>query len=421
MPCRSRPTRIRTQHTMHTRFPRFVAPLACVLLALALTSVPAPQAKPPAPAPLRALIVGGGPERSYNQVAIESNVRYVRHLLPLGTRVRTLFADGNPRSRTVLYSDAQGHDRYRATILPRVDGPSRLGPFQRTFQGLTKSGGAPLLLYFTGHGSPGAVSYDNNDYDLWGGGGLSVKELASALRTLPRGTPVTVVMVQCFSGAFGSLLFQGGSPQGTPINLNLCGFFASTPDREAAGCTSEVNEADYHDFTSYFFAALSGIDRVGKPAGDADYNHDGMVGMNEAYAYALIHDVSIDTPVCTSDVFLRRYVPVSTDRALFQTSYGEVRLWAQPAQRAALDALAGQLNLDGPDALSAAYAQFRQRIGHRGTEAQEEQTARVIRFVRLAKSVILARQLGQNGDPAIQARYAALVATESGSPLHPQS
>ena len=405
---------------MPTRFSRSAALLLCLVLPLALVRAPSPQAKPLVRPLLRVLIVGGGPERAYNQVAIESNVRYVRHLLPAGARVRTLFADGNPRSRIVLYSDPQGHDRYRATVLKRVDGAARAASFGRAFQSLAQMGGGPMLLYFTGHGSPGAASYDNNDYDLWGGGGLSVSRLAAGLRALPSGTPVTIVMVQCFSGAFGSLLFQGGDPQGAPINLNLCGFFASVPNREAAGCTSEVNEADYHDFTSYFFAALSGVNRVGKPVGGADYDHDGRVGMNEAFAYALIHDVSIDTPVCTSDVFLRRYVSGGGDQSVLQTPYADAREWASPAQRAALDALSQQLNLEGADRLVVAYAQFRRRIQRQGTEAQEEQTARVIRFVRLAKSVILAHQLQQSGDPAVQARFAALLAAEAGSPLRPQ-
>ncbi len=405
---------------MHTRFSRFAVLGLCLVLPLALARTLPPQAREGAPAPLRALIVGGGPERSYNQVAIESNVRYVRHLLPPDARVRTLFADGNPRSRIVLYSDPQGHDRYRATVLTHVDGASRLGPFGRAFQSLARAGSGPMLLYFTGHGSPGETSYNNNDYDLWGGGGLSVAHLAGALRTLPARTPVTIVMVQCFSGAFGSLLFQNGDPDGPPINLNLCGFFASVLNREAAGCTSEVNEADYHDFTSYFFAALSGTNRLGKPVSGADFNHDGQVGMNEAFAYALIHDVSIDTPVCTSDVFLRRYVTGAADRAVLQASYADTQAWASPAQRAALDALSQQLNLAGDDRLEAAYAQFQERVGHQGTEAQEEQTARVVRFVRLAKSVILAHKLQESGDPAIQARYAELVAAEAGNPLRPQ-
>jgi hypothetical protein len=44
--------------------------------------------------PLRALLVGGGPNPSHNQVAIESNIRYVYHLLPpktiIGCRIYPL-------------------------------------------------------------------------------------------------------------------------------------------------------------------------------------------------------------------------------------------------------------------------------------------------------------------------------------------
>src|SRR5205807_6536107 len=48
-------------------------------------------------------------------------------------------------------------------------------------------------------------------------------------------------------------------------------------------------------------------------------------------------DLSIDVPVCTSDVFLRRYVPLP-DADLFQTPYNSVVAWATAPQRAALEA-----------------------------------------------------------------------------------
>ena len=151
-------------------------------------------------------------------------------------------------------------------------------------------------------------------------------------------------MVECFSGGFGNLLFRGGDPAGPVTDKDLCGFFASIPNREAAGCTPEVNEANYRDFTSYFFAALTGKDRLGRPVTGADYDHDGRVGMNEAFAYALIHDVSIDTPTCTSDVFLRRFVKMP-DSAVFATPYSNVLPWAAPAQRAALEGLSHSTGL----------------------------------------------------------------------------
>src|SRR5205823_7178857 len=174
------------------------------------------------------------------------------------------------------------------------------------------------------------------------------------IATLPAEAPVTLVMVQCFSGAFGNLVFTNGDPQAAPVQRTIAGFFAAPQDRMAAGCTSEVNEAEYHDFTSYFFAALTGRDRVGRRVSGADYNHDGRVGMDEAFAYSLIHDASIDVPVCTSDIYLRQVVP-ATDSEVFQSDYEPVRSWATPAQGAALDALAASLNLPGEGRLDEAY------------------------------------------------------------------
>ena len=45
--------------------------------------------------PLHCLIVGGGPDREDNEVAIESNVRYVRSLMPRNTKARVLYANGD--------------------------------------------------------------------------------------------------------------------------------------------------------------------------------------------------------------------------------------------------------------------------------------------------------------------------------------
>lgn len=379
---------------------------------------PAAKALPP---PLRAVLVGGGPSPEYNQVGIESNVRYLRRLLPPPTPVRTLFADGNPKTRNVQYLDAKGRERYRASSLTGLDGPSRLASLNRIF-GQLKQGHDPVLLYFTGHGSPDrAGDYADNAYDLWNDQDLTVTKLSSYLDTLPSDTPITLVMVQCFSGAFGNLLFEGGDAQGAPAKRNLCGFFASLPNREAAGCTPEVDEADYHDFTSYFFAALSGQTRLGRASTGADYDHDGRVGMNEAFDYTLLHDVSIDTPVCTSDVFLRRYV-TTADEDVFRTPYSSVRAWASPGQRAVLDGLSPQLGVAGEGRLATAYDRLTQRTGRRHEDdgdAAEEQTARWIRLVRVGKSVVLAHTLQASDDTDLKMRFEALKAAEARNPLRP--
>lgn len=471
--------------------------------------------------PLRVLIVGGGPDLANNQVAIESNVRYVTKLLPPDARRTTLFADGDSAHATVLYDDDTSHEtagervlrlvspyaadetggRYRRPNLgARPEGASRLNDISRAFGQIaqeesTNATPRRVLLYFTGHGSPGRGSFDNNVYDLWdeghdGGGrdaALSVRELGRQIARLPNDTPVTLVMVQCYSGAFGNLLFENGDPRADLVKRDLCGFYATVPNRVAAGCTSALNESEYRDFTSFFFAAAAGRDRVGRAVTGADYRQDGRIGGDEAFCYALIHDDSIDVPVCTSDVFLRRYVP-GEDRDLFQISYPTARAWASAPQKAALDALSERLRLGGSNRLASAFAQFRS-IGDRPVRAnaarrnalahfqalqndgrsrllrqfpdlklsnaslrrdarqsaiaqltresaqgqwkdlleaddavdQAEQSAErqevaeslTIRYVRLAKSVILAHRLRESSEAGLKARYARLIEAES--------
>lgn len=369
--------------------------------------------------PLRALIIGGGPDLKHNQVAIESNVRYVGRLLPKDSESRVLFADGSMSSETVLYLDSRGQSRYRAPQLYRLDGPARksnvLDEFAALVSGMQSNAKTPVLLYFTGHGSPNAASqYMNNPFDLWNSEQISVREVAAAIKGMPKQTPVALVMVECFSGAFGNLLFEDGDPTGSVRDQNLCGFFAAVPQRMAAGCTPEVNEANYRDFTSYFFAALTGTDRLGNPVTGADYDKNGKVGMNEAYIYTIIHDESIDTPVCTSDVFLRRFV-TTPDPEIMSTPYGDVEKWASPAQLAALRALSSALGLDTDDRLTVAYNRFK----NINMSSDRLLDVELIRFVRLAKSVVLAHTLTSSGDKAVQKRFKELVKAESANPLTP--
>lgn len=471
--------------------------------------------------PLRAVIVGGGPDMANNQVAIESNVRYVGRLLPTEAVRTTLFCDGDLRHATVLYDDEVRYssegERLLAAVLngpeeggedtghyrkPQLgaplDGAARRVDLQRVFEQLrseTMPAHAPrsLLLYFTGHGSRSDADIENNVFDLWGKSEkLSVKELAAHLATLPAEAPVNIVMVQCYSGAFGNLIFDGGDPRRGVVDRDIAGFFATVKERVAAGCTSAVNESEYHDFTSYFFAALTGRDRVGRKISGADYNRDGRIGMDEAFCYALIHDESIDVPVCTSDVFLRRFVQ-HRDAEVVETPFRQVRAWARPAQRAALDALSSRLRLSGENRLGQAYRQMldtergpEENLAYRtlrrnymrtnrqskeavmarwpalknstgadyeaarkeavawvnrhlkespwselsaaedsldksvrAREAQEIAASRLIRFVRLSKSVVLAHRLETGDDSIVKARFARLVAAETRSLLPP--
>jgi hypothetical protein len=351
------------------------------ITALALISGIAAAAAP------RALLIGGGPNPQYNQAGIESNLRYVSRLLPASVRQMLFFADGSADHATVQYEASRANApqetsgdrafsllfdddatddaslRYRKPQLPRIDAPTRRAAISAAFDRLSKerSGASqPLFLYFTGHGSRSDETDDAlSEFDLWGDETpLSEKDLAKELRKIPASVPVTLVMAQCFSGGFGRLLFAGAEPNGPLTGRDLVGFFASTPDRVAAGCTPAVNEAEYKDFTSYFFAALTGKDRVGRSVAGADYNHDGKVGMDEAFAYSLIADESIDTPTATSDFFLRRFQP-TPNSAVFSARYSDLLAWASPAQKAALASLSRQTGLEGENRLQAAFDEIR--------------------------------------------------------------
>jgi hypothetical protein len=343
---------------------RGTLPLAILLAPLCAAAV---AAQNPA-APFRALIVGGGPDPQDNAAQIEGHSRYVEELLPPSATRRVLFADGMPKNKSVSYADPGAeaeardalsillaNDQLSSTPLLRapdvggaIDGRSSKEAIHGAITALLspRDEKAPFLLYFAGHGAPQGPHEENIYYDLWDGKPLSVRDLSTEIARLPEDAPVTVVMAQCFSGAFANLLFADGNPKGKPAPQNLAGFFAARKDREAAGCGWETGEEDYQDFSSYFFGALCGYNRFGHPVKGADVDGDGVVTLHEAFCYALGHDDSVDTPVCTSDIFLRRFAPMP-EAKIYATPYSEVWQAGSAAQRAALDTLSGQLGLSG--------------------------------------------------------------------------
>ena len=73
-----------------------------LIFALGLPICGAAHAQTATPkAPLRTLIISGGPDVEYNQYAIESNARYLEKLTEKSSWRRIYFADGKPNSRTI--------------------------------------------------------------------------------------------------------------------------------------------------------------------------------------------------------------------------------------------------------------------------------------------------------------------------------
>ncbi len=345
-------------------FPTFWLVVACWLLGSKAILADAPSSPPS-----YALLVGGGPDVQSNAAQIEGHVRFVASLLPPSCKRVLLFADGKADHPTISYADTQASaDAQRAlTVLladhdaeepvltraPKLDapldGPARLSDFHRALATLSAQETkrpAPLLLYFAGHGTQDEKDETNTHYDLWNNDELKVRDLAAEISRLPHQVPLVLVMAQCFSGAFADVLFRGGDSKSGLAQENVVGFFSAEKDREAAGCSYATGRADYQDFSSYFFGALCGQDRFGDKVTGADYDGNGTVSLHEAFCYALIHDRSADTPICTSDVFLRSRASLP-DATIYGTPYQEIWRAGTPAQRAVLDALSQQLGLDG--------------------------------------------------------------------------
>jgi hypothetical protein len=84
--------------------------------------------------------------------------------------------------------------------------------------------------------------------------------------------------------------------------------------------------------------------------------------MDEAFCYTLSHDISIDIPTCTSDIYLRKFVHASEQEAL-GVPYSRILEWATLAQRAALEELSRSLALNGEDRVARVFAKVSQTGG----------------------------------------------------------
>lgn len=324
------------------------------------------------------LTIGGGPDVYNNQASLESNALYfqrVLHQQGLDDQPHAiLFADGNNPQPDLEVEDPAADSAvprinrlfarilgpmprltttYRNHQIPHLTGPATLQGVDQYFNNalFKLSDASRLVIYFTGHGNRSRDKKPQSQIPLWGGSNLTVRHLSDRLELLPPQLPVTLVMVQCFSGGFANVIYHNADPAKGLADRDVCGFFATVPDRIAAGCTPDINEADDHEYSTDFFAALSGQTRGGHPiTGSADFNHDGLIGLDEAHAYAVIHDPTLDIPTKTSDEFLRHFSRETGTPAGLLTAdalYADLRAAAGPADRAVLDTLSNQLHLTG--------------------------------------------------------------------------
>ena len=377
-------------------------------------------------APLRTLIISGGPDFEYNQYAIESNARYVEGLTDRSSWRRVHFADGKPNSRTIsAYENAPAFraERALAWVLDEPLPEDKIVAQASTLKNINGDSTKPSVtrilgefsqpkpdergfLYFTGHGNAGGSrmrpDYENTTFALWGDGNISEREVARAIQSWPAQNPLFVVMVQCHSGGFANLIFQDGDPKKPLLDRDVAGFFSSTGARVAAGCTNEVNERDYQDFTTHFFAALSGVSRDGQKVSGADYDRNGAVSGSEAFAWANLNDLSIDVPVATSDAYLRSIFDSRVGNWQ-NTPYSQITAGANPWQIEMLNGLSSRLNLKGEARVAAAMTQ-RQTLRKRNNSnenvpAPDVNEAKLDQKMSALKNQLLSRFPGLKSGP----------------------
>ncbi|MGC1310095.1 MAG: Caspase domain-containing protein [Phormidesmis sp.] len=255
--------------------------------------------------------VAGGGAPDYNEIALEKNVLYFqRSLTELGLDpilASLFFANGNDGAATVRYIDENNEQQFKAPNIPNLDGAATYANTRGWFQAVADAQKpCPAFFYFTGHGAHNVENEDDNWMILWEEAFVSVTEMASWLKPLSADQPFVTMMAQCYSGAFANLIYENGDPSQPVALQSRCGFFATVASRPSVGCTPAVNEADYKDYSSSFFAGLTGRDRLGNPVATADYNQDGRIAYAEAHAFAKVDEETTDWPISTVEAWLQR-------------------------------------------------------------------------------------------------------------------
>jgi hypothetical protein len=301
--------------------------------------------------PPRFLVFGGGGSPRNNEVALENNLLYFQRTLSrLGvnpTSADFFFANGNSGQATIRYLDARRQERFKKPAIPYLDGEATVTNLRNWFSQAAQTGSdRPIFFYFTGHGFPNSWLEDNNAMLLWQNTPVSVQQFSTLLDQLPQSTPVVVVMAQCYSGSFANLIYRGGDPTQAIALQTRCGFFATIKSQPSVGCTPEVNEADYRDYSSSFFAGLSGYSRTGAKVTSADYNQDGKISYAEAHAFAKVDEQSIDLPVSTVEAWLLDQGSVQDERRILNQPMVELITIAAPQRQYVVKSLADRFQFD---------------------------------------------------------------------------
>ncbi|MBI2825320.1 MAG: hypothetical protein HYX69_11600 [Planctomycetia bacterium] len=345
------------------------------------------------------LTIGGGYTPSGNQASLEKNVLFFQHVLGdlhlQSAPHEIFFSDGDSPERDVQFVDTAAEIprvnlllarvfgkeddlgvQYRTHEVPRIRGASSPQNLDHWFDevGRGLQPGDRLIVYLTGHGGKGTDA-QNPHFFMWNRKQVPVKDFVARLDKLDPRVRVVLVMVQCYSGGFANCIFNEGDPKKGISAANRCGFYATVHNRPAAGCTPDVDEENYQEYSSSFWSAICGRSRTGQPVDPPDFDRDGHVSFLEAHAFTVLTSNTIDIPVKTSDALLRAFSKTKADEmadlVTADAPFDTLQSLATPIDRAVLVGLSQSLDLSGTERTAAARSLAVQLEKERGATTQE--------------------------------------------------
>lgn len=276
-----------------------------------------------------AVIVGGGSDVHATPAQIELNVNWIDSVInKQGLMSSIWFTDGAESGADVLYLSSEeeaeheltpltrvfgnpviDRHRYRENEIDNVIGSTRLSELAPALTNrLEQTADQSLLFVFSGDGNPAANGAAGVSMKLWDNTSLSANKLHAMLDA--RKAPFRFVMNQCFSGGFHKLAFKNPAKGLDLASGQRCGFSAESAWHPARSCGDNLRAGDYQDYTTSFFAALSGFDRDGELiAIDPDIDGNGETSLREAHFFTLSQTDSVDLPRSTSEQYLNDWQP----------------------------------------------------------------------------------------------------------------
>ncbi len=278
------------------------------------------------------LIVGGGPLPKDSQVSIERNVIWIDSLTdsPDFSTRQLLFTAGpenvmdvieqQPGNRGLQYflplarlfgSEGDALSVFRANQLNHIDDSATAASLDRHFSSMLESlqDGDGLWFIYNGHGGMESSDPSENTLRLWNDSTLDARRFAAIAKARPAGTILRSFMPQCFSGGFASsIALDPAAPDANHIDRLQCGFYSVPHNLESEGCTISVDSGEYRDYSTYFFAALTGMDRDGNPV-DVATQQGKSPTLLDAHTWAYINGDSTDIPFSSSEYFLELWQP----------------------------------------------------------------------------------------------------------------